>query len=385
MKKDLYSNLIKSIPPSGIRKFFDLVIGCHDIISLGVGEPDFITPWHIREEAFYSLEKGKTSYSSNKGLLDLRKAVSNYLKEQYGCSYDPENEILITVGVSEGIDLALRSIINPGDEFIVPEPCYVCYVPLGVIAQAKVVTIDTSKSNFEVLAKDIESKITKKTKAVLLSYPNNPTGLTIKKEELEKILKVAKKHDILVISDEIYSELSYDDSHYSFASLPGAKERTILLSGFSKGWAMTGWRIGYIAGPHELIELATKIHQYSIICAPITSQYAAITAIKNCREDIEKMRKSYLHRRNFLADKLNNLGLKTIEPKGAFYVFPSIKTTGLKSEEFCIKLLNEERVAVVPGNVFGTCGEGFVRCAYSTSIDNIREAVTRIGNFINRL
>ena len=385
MKNDKYSKLLKSIPPSGIRKFFDLVIGSKDIISLGVGEPDFITPWHIREEAFYALEKGKTSYTSNKGLLELRSAISYYLKEQFESNYDPGNEILITVGVSEGVDLAFRSIINPGDEIIIPEPCYVCYSPLATLSHAKVVTIDTTKNNFDVTAEIIAKKITKKTKAILLSYPNNPTGATIKKEEQLKILELAKKNDLWVISDEIYAELSYDDMHTSFASLPGAKERTILLNGFSKGWAMTGWRIGYICGPKELIDLSTKIHQYSVICAPITSQYAAITAIKNSRPEIEKMRKSYLHRRNFLVDKLNSIGLTTKEPAGAFYVLPSIKNTGLTSEDFCIKLLNEEKVAVVPGNIFGACGEGFVRLAYPTSLDNLKEAAIRIKRFIDKL
>ena len=385
MKNDKYSKLLKSIPPSGIRKFFDLVIGSKDIISLGVGEPDFITPWHIREEAFYALEKGKTSYTSNKGLLELRSAISYYLKEQFESNYDPGNEILITVGVSEGVDLAFRSIINPGDEIIIPEPCYVCYSPLATLSHAKVVTLDTTKNNFDVTAEIIAKKITKKTKVILLSYPNNPTGATIKKEEQLKILELAKKNDLWVISDEIYAELSYDDMHTSFASLPGAKERTILLNGFSKGWAMTGWRIGYICGPKELIDLSTKIHQYSVICAPITSQYAAITAIKNSRPEIEKMRKSYLHRRNFLVDKLNSIGLTTKEPAGAFYVLPSIKNTGLTSEDFCIKLLNEEKVAVVPGNIFGACGEGFVRLAYPTSLDNLKEAAIRIKRFIDKL
>ncbi|MFC1617587.1 aminotransferase class I/II-fold pyridoxal phosphate-dependent enzyme, partial [Candidatus Margulisiibacteriota bacterium] len=360
--KNKYSEVLENIPPSGIRKFFDLVIGNDDIISLGIGEPDFITPWNIREEAMYSLEKGYTSYTSNQGLEALREQIALYVKNRFKAKYDPIKEILITVGVSEAADITFRALINPGDEVILPEPCYVCYAPLIKLAGGTVVPLDTSKSNFLVDPAHLKKKITKKTKMIILCSPNNPTGSVIPKENLQAIANLAEKHDLWVMSDEIYSELIYGQDYTSFAALKNMKKRTILMNGFSKAFAMTGWRIAYICAPEDILSRVLKIHQYSILCAPIMAQYAAIEALKNSLYEVEEMRKSYLHRRNMFIKGLNEIGLPTEIPGGAFYCFPNIKHTGLSSEEFALQLIKKEKVAVVPGNVFGIGGEGHVRC-----------------------
>lgn len=355
------------------------------VISLGIGEPDFVTPWHIREAAIHSLERGHTMYTSNYGLLELRQNLAKYLELHYGLSYHPEREILITVGSSEGLDLALRAILNPGDEVIFPDPCYVAYSPCTVLAGGIPISIPTSKeNNFVVKASDIESRITTKTKAILIGYPANPTGAVMPREELSKIAELARKYNLLVMSDEIYARLVYGIEHTCFASLPGMKEQTILLSGFSKSYAMTGWRVGYLAADPQLIEAMTKIHQYTMLCAPIASQMAAIEAVKNGESQIERMVQEYDRRRRLIVRGLNEIGLSCFEPKGAFFAFPSIEVTGMSSEEFAEKLLMEEKVAVVPGSAFGQCGEGFVRCSYATSLANIEEALTRMGKFVQR-
>ncbi|MDR1997547.1 MAG: aminotransferase class I/II-fold pyridoxal phosphate-dependent enzyme [Candidatus Margulisbacteria bacterium] len=377
-----YSELVSRMPPSGIRRFFDLIIGQPDIISLGVGEPDFVTPWNIREKAFYALEKGRTSYTSNWGLLELRTAVAGYL-QKYRLSYDPAAEILITFGVSEAVDIILRSILNPGDEVIVAEPCYVSYQPLVALAGGKTVSLDTSRTKFIPSAREIEKLITPQTKALFLCYPNNPTGTTIAKAELQKIAALVKKHGIWVISDEIYAELSYAGPHTSIGSFPGLKAQTILLSGFSKAFAMTGWRIGYICCPAELMQQIIKLHQYCAICAPIMSQYGAVEALQNCRNEVEQMRRSYFQRRNFAVNALDKIGLPAVKADGAFYLFVDIRRTGLQSEDFALKLIQREKVAVVPGSVFGAGGEGFVRCCYATEISLLKEALTRIGRFVH--
>ncbi|MFC1517436.1 aminotransferase class I/II-fold pyridoxal phosphate-dependent enzyme [Candidatus Margulisiibacteriota bacterium] len=380
-----FNNILQKIPPSGIRKFFDLVIGAKDIISLGVGEPDFVTPWHIREEAFYSLECGRTTYTSNWGLLSLRLEIQEYLKKRFSLNYDGHNEILVTVGGSEAIDISLRAILNPGDEVIIPEPCFVSYKPMVELAGGKAVVIDTSKTDFAVTAKDIEKNITTKTKAVFLNYPSNPTGTILKKSEMLKIAEVIKKHKIWLLTDEIYAELVYGQNKpVSFAALPGLRPYTILLSGFSKAFAMTGWRIGYVTAPKEVMAMIFKIHQYSVMCAPVMAQYAAEEALLEGLPEVEKMRKSYEHRKNLFVDGLNKIGLKTVEPQGAFYAFPSIKKTKLNSEQFAMKLLKEEMVAVVPGTAFGVCGEGFVRCSYATDQKLLKEALLRLGRFVKK-
>lgn len=383
--KNKLSTIVENMPPSGIRKFFDLVLGAKDIISLGVGEPDFSTPWRIREEAYHKLELGKTCYTSNLGMLDLREAVSNFLKENFNCQYDPNCEILITVGVSEGIDIALRSIINPGDEVIIPEPCFVSYKPMVSLAGGTPVSIDTSKNNFKLTAEQLEEKITPKTKALLICYPNNPTGASFNKEELQKIADIAIKHDILVLSDEIYGELNYETEHTCISSLQGMKERTILFNGYSKAYAMTGWRIAYMCGPKDIMAAAVKVHQYSIMCAPIMSQYAALEATLNAQQDVAHMKKSYKQRRNIFVEGMNKIGLSTHIPEGALYAFPCIKSTGLSSEEFAIRLLQEQKVAVVPGNAFGDAGEGYIRCCYATEISQLKEAIKKIGIFVESL
>jgi len=355
------------------------------VISLGIGEPDFVTPWHITEAAIHSLERGRTMYTSNYGLLELRQSLAKYLELHYGLSYHPEHEILITVGSSEGLDLALRAILNSDDEVIIPDPCYVAYSPCTVLAGGMPISIPTSReNNFVVKASDIESRITAKTKAILIGYPANPTGTIMPREELSKIAGLARKYNLLVISDEIYARLVYDVEHTCFASLPGMKEQTILLGGFSKSYAMTGWRIGYLAADQQLIEAMTKIHQYTMLCAPIASQMAAIEAVKNGESQIERMVQEYDRRRRLIVRGLNEISLSCFEPKGAFFAFPSIEVTGMSSEEFTEKLLMEEKVVVVPGSAFGQCGEGFVRCSYATSLTNIEEALTRMDRFVQR-
>jgi len=383
--KSEFSHILDTIPPSGIRKFFDLVIGAKDVISLGVGEPDFRTPWSIREDAIFSLEQGKTSYTSNSGLLECREAISKYLADRFDAHYDAKTEILLTFGVSEAVDIVLRSILNPGDEVIVPEPSYVCYTPLIQLTGAKAIPLNTTETGFIPDPNQIAHAITTKTKAIILCSPSNPTGRAIPKDTLIQIGKLAREHDFWIIADEVYAELTYDQPFQSVAALPNLKATTILLNGFSKAFAMTGWRLGYICAPHDLILRATKIHQYSALCAPITAQYAAIEAVKNCAKDVEDMRKSYQGRRNLFVKRLNEIGLPTQLPEGAFYCFPDIRHTGLTSEEFALRLLKEHRVAVVPGHVFGQGGEGHIRCCYATSLDQLKEALTRINQFLKSL
>jgi len=379
------SQKVNNISPSGIRKFFDLLSSLEGVISLGVGEPDFVTPWHIREAATYSLERGYTMYTSNYGMLELRQELAGYLERHYGVSYQHEREILVTVGVSEGLDLALRAILNPGDEVIIPEPWYVSYPPCVILAGGIPVFVPTSKqNNFVLKAEDVEPLINKHTKAILIGYPSNPTGAVMSREELSKIARLAQKYNLLVISDEIYARLVYGVEHTCFASLPGMKEQTILLGGFSKAFAMTGWRIGYLAANQQLIEAMLKIHQYTMLCVPTMSQMAAIEALRSGEDDVDKMVKEYDRRRKFIVKRLNEIGLPCFEPKGAFYAFPSIEATGMNSEEFAERLLMEERVAVVPGSAFGQCGEGFVRCCYATSLANIEEALKRMGRFVKK-
>ena len=380
---NLISQKVHSISPSGIRKFFDLLSSVEGVISLGVGEPDFVTPWHIREAATNSLERGYTMYTSNYGMLELRQELAKYLEHHYGVSYQPEREILVTVGVSEGLDLAVRAILNPGDEVIIPDPWYVSYPPCVILAGGTPVFVPMSKqNNFVLKAEDVEPLINKQTKAILIGYPANPTGAVMSREELAEIAKLAQKYNLLVISDEIYARLVYGVEHTCFASLPGVKEQTILLGGFSKAFAMTGWRIGYIAANEQLIEAMLKIHQYTMLCAPTMGQMAGIEALRSGEDDVAKMVKEYDRRRRFIVRKLNEIGLPCFEPKGAFYAFPSIEATGMSSEEFAERLLMEEQVAVVPGSAFGQCGEGFVRCCYATSLASIEEALKRMERFV---
>jgi len=377
---------VRQIPPSGIRKFFDLISSMEDVVSLGVGEPDFVTPWHIREAAIYSLEKGYTMYTSNYGLLELREAVANDLRRRFQVEYDPTCEILITVGVSEGLDLALRAIVDPGDEVIIPDPGYVSYQPCTILAGGAVVPVPTRlEDGFKVRASEIEARVSSRTKAILIGYPNNPTGAILSRSELQAILDVAQRHGLLVISDEIYERLVYDGKHTCFASLPGARDRTILLGGFSKSYAMTGWRIGWAAAPAEIIEGMMKIHQYSALCPPIMGQKAALEALRNGEQQSLAMTREYDRRRRVIVKGLNEIGLPTFEPKGAFYAFPSIATTGLSDDEFAERLLREERVAVVPGTAFGEGGRGHVRCSYATSLNNIQEALRRMRRFVERV
>lgn len=383
--KDFRSDVIKVIPPSGIRAFFELVIGMQDVISLGVGEPDFVTPWHICEAAIYSVEKGATSYTSNLGLLELREHIVEYLMKFFGVEYDPKKEILITVGASEGMDIALRALLNPGEEVIILTPSYVAYSPLVTLAGGIPVPVSTVKEDsFALDVQEIRRKITPKTKALFINYPANPTGKSFTRDELMEIARIAKEHDLAVISDEIYAELTYDFDHTCFSSLPGMKERTILLSGFSKAFAMTGWRIGYVAAPHDLLEAMMKIHQYSILCAPISGQIAAIEGLKRGGEDVKAMKKEYYRRRHVIVDGFNELGLHCANPDGAFYVFPSVKRLPMTSQEFCVQMLNEEKVAMVPGTAFGKEGEGFIRCAYAASLEDIKEALSRIRRFLDK-
>lgn len=380
------SDKVLDIKPSGIRKFFDIVSEMKDAISLGVGEPDFETPWHIREEGIYSLEKGRTVYTSNSGLLELRKEIVNYLNRRVHVNYDPRHEVLITVGGSEAIDLALRAMLNPGDEVLIPQPCYVSYLPCCQLADGVPVFINLKEENqFRLTAQELRDAITPKTKILVLPFPNNPTGAIMTREDLEAIAEVIIEKDLFVISDEIYSELTYLGEHVSIASLPGMRERTILINGFSKAYAMTGWRLGYAAGPQYILEQMTKIHQFAIMCAPTTSQYAAIEALKNGDEDVARMRDAYDQRRHFVLSRLHEMGLQCFEPYGAFYAFPSIARFGLSSDEFATRFLKEEKVAIVPGTAFGDCGEGFLRLSYAYSIENLKEALGRLERFVQRL
>ena len=384
--RNFLSDKVINIKPSGIRKFFDIVSEMKDAISLGVGEPDFDTPWHIRDEGIYAFERGKTFYTSNAGLKDLRTEISNYINRTQGVKYDPNGEIIVTVGGSEAIDIGLRAIINANDEVIIPQPSYVSYEPCAILADAKPVIINLKAENeFRLTPEELLGAITDKTKVLILPYPNNPTGAIMEKEDLEKIAKIIIEKDHLVMSDEIYSALTYKDKHISIASIDGMKERTILINGFSKAYAMTGWRLGYACGPKDIIKQMTKIHQFAIMCAPTTSQYAAIEALRHGDEDVENMRRSYNQRRRYLMHEFKEMGLECFEPFGAFYVFPCIKEFGMTSEEFATRFLKEEKVAVVPGTAFGDCGEGYLRISYAYSIDNLKIAIERLKHFITKL
>ena len=378
---------IVSIPPSGIRKFFDIVSEMKDAISLGVGEPDFDTPWHIREEGIYSLEKGRTFYTSNAGLKDLKIEIHNYLERRCNVCYDPDHEIMVTVGGSEAVDAAMRAMIDPGDEVLIPQPSYVSYTPCCVLADGVPVIIELEeKDNFRLTPEKLLEKITPKTKILVLPFPNNPTGAIMEREDLEKIAEIVIEKDLYVISDEIYSELTYaKEDHVTIASLPGMKERTVLINGFSKAFAMTGWRLGYACASELILKQMLKIHQYAIMCAPTTSQYAAVEALRNGDEDVQHMRESYDQRRRYLMNAFAEMGLDCFEPQGAFYMFPSIKRFGMTSEEFATRLLREEKVAVVPGTAFGDCGEGFLRVSYAYSLKSLKEALSRIKRFVDRL
>lgn len=380
------SKTIVTIKPSGIRKFFDLVNEMEGVISLGVGEPDFDTPWHIRDEGIYALEKGKTFYTSNSGLTELRQEIANYIKRTQGVTYDPKKEIMVTVGGSEAIDVAFRAMLDPEDEVLIPEPSYVSYVPCAVLAGGKPVIIDLKAENdFRLTAEEVIEKITEKTKILVLPFPNNPTGSVMGKEELEKIAKVVIEKDIFVLSDEIYAELTYNGKHVSITSIEGMRERTVLINGFSKAYAMTGWRLGYACAPEVILKQILKIHQYAIMCAPTTSQYAAVEALKNGDKDVEEMRRSYNHRRRFLMNAFREMGLDCFEPFGAFYVFPCIKEFGMTSEEFATKFLMEEKVATVPGTAFGASGEGFLRISYAYSLETLKIAMEKLAKFITKL
>ncbi len=380
------SKLVTGIEPSGIRKFFDVVNEMEGAISLGVGEPDFDTPWRIREEGIYTLEKGKTFYTSNAGLKELKEEICKYLERKADVSYDYVHEVVVTVGGSEGIDIALRAMLDPGDEVLIPQPSYVSYLPCTVLAGGVPVVIPLQEKNqFRLTAEELEEAITDKTKVLVLPFPNNPTGAIMTKEDLEPIAKLVEKYDLYVISDEIYSELTYGEKHVSIASLPGMKERTILINGFSKGFAMTGWRLGYACGPAVIIEQMLKIHQYAIMCAPTNSQYAAIEGLKNCDDEVEEMRQDYNQRRRFLVHEFKKMGLQCFEPFGAFYIFPSIQEFGMTSEEFANAFLQEEKVAVVPGTAFGKCGEGFLRISYAYSLEDLKIALERLERFITKL
>lgn len=377
---------VQAIAPSGIRRFFEIANEIPGVISLGVGEPDFDTPWIIRDEGMYTLQKGHTFYTANAGLLELREEIGYYLNRRYQLSYDPKEEILVTVGGSEAIDLALRAMLDSGDEVIIAEPCYVSYLPCVVLADGVPVTIQLKEENeFRLQAEELEAVITEKTKVIILSYPNNPTGAIMEKEDLEAIAKVILKHDLFVISDEIYSELSYQNNHISIAAIPGMRDRTVVINGFSKSFAMTGWRLGYAAAPKLIMEQMTKIHQFAIMAAPTSSQYAGIVAIRDCDKEVAEMRESYNQRRRFLMDAVQKLNLPCFVPYGAFYIFPNISEFGLTSEEFATKLVQEEKVAVVPGSAFGESGEGYIRISYAYSIQELKEAFVRVECFIKRL
>lgn len=384
--RNFLSEKVINLKPSGIRKFFDIVSEMKDAISLGVGEPDFDTPWHIRDEGIYSLEKGRTFYTSNAGLKPLREEISNYINRTHGIKYNPDNEIIVTVGGSEAIDIGLRAVINPQDEVIIPQPSYVSYEPCTILSGATPVIINIKAENeFRLKPDELLSAITPKTKVLILPYPNNPTGAIMEREDLEDIAKIVKEKDLLVMSDEIYSSLTYKGNHTSIAEIDGMKERTILINGFSKSYAMTGWRLGYACGPKEIIAQMTKIHQFAIMCAPTTSQYAAIEALKKGDDDVKIMRQAYNQRRRFLLNAFKEMKLDCFEPYGAFYVFPCIKEFNMTSEEFATKLLMEEKVAVVPGTAFGNCGEGYLRISYAYSLENLKIAISRIADFVERL
>ncbi|MQN01262.1 MAG: aminotransferase class I/II-fold pyridoxal phosphate-dependent enzyme [Lachnospiraceae bacterium] len=384
--KNPVSDKISKIKPSGIRKFFDIVNTMDDAISLGVGEPDFETPWRIRDEAIYSLEQGRTFYTSNAGLMDLKIALSDYLDRKYDLHYDPKTEMMMTVGGSEAIDIGLRAMLDPGDEVIIPQPSYVSYEPCTILANGVPVIINLKESDeFRLTARELENAITPKTKVLILPFPNNPTGAIMEREDLEAIAEVIREHDIYVMTDEIYSELTYQTDHVSIASLPGMKERTVYINGFSKAFAMTGWRLGYACAPAPILKQMLKIHQFAIMCAPTTSQYAGIEAVKHCDREVEDMKMQYNERRIYVLERLRDMGLSCFEPYGAFYVFPSIKSTGMSSDEFATALLNTEKVAVVPGTAFGDCGEGFIRISYAYSMENLKIALNRIEKFIKSL
>lgn len=383
---DRISPLVQSIPPSGIRRFFDIAAEMKGVISLGVGEPDFVTPWHIRESCIYGLNRGYTSYSSNAGLLELREEICKSLYQDYQVTYNPRTEVLVTVGVSEGLDLAMRALLSPGDEVLIPEPCYVSYKSCVTLAGGTPVPVATVMENeFRITAAELEAFVTPRTKVLLIGYPNNPTGAIMSRDDLAEIALFAKKHDLIVISDEIYAKLTYDGTHTCFASLPDMAERTIVLNGFSKAYAMTGWRIGYAAANPDFIAAMTKIHQYTMLCTPITAQVAAIEALRRGEKNVEQMTAEYNQRRRLILEGFRQMGLECFEPKGAFYLFPSIKKTGLTSLQFAEQLLQAEKVALVPGDAFGESGEGFVRCSYATSTANIKEALVRIRRFVESL
>lgn len=382
------SKTIVTIKPSGIRRYFDIVSEMNDpdVISLGVGEPDFETPWHIRDEGIYSLEKGRTFYTANAGLLELREEINKYLNRRFGLSYDPKDGILVTVGGSEAIDIALRAMVDPGDEVIIPQPSYVSYEPCAILAGAKPVIIELKNENqFRLTAAELEAAITDRTKVLILPFPNNPTGAIMERADLEAIARVIERHDIFVLSDEIYAELCYTEKHVSIANIPGMWERTVLINGFSKSYAMTGWRLGYACGPRQIIEQMYKIHQFCIMCAPTTSQYAAVDALKNGDADVQMMRDSYNQRRRYLVNAFREMGLECFEPFGAFYMFPCVKQFGMTSDAFATKLLHEEKLAVVPGNAFGDSGEGFLRISYAYSLENLKKAIARLERFVGRL
>ena len=386
MTRNPLSKKAVSLAPSGIRKFFDIVSEMEDAISLGVGEPDFDTPWRVREEGIYSLERGRTFYTSNAGLKELKLEISRYLARTIQVDYDYSREVLVTVGGSEAIDLAFRAMLDPGDEVLIPQPSYVSYLPCAVLADGVPVTIPLQHENsFKLTREGLEAAITPRTKILVLPFPNNPTGAVMTREDLEPIAQAVMEHDLYVVSDEIYSELTYSGQHCSIASLPGMRDRTLVINGFSKGFAMTGWRLGYICGPAPIVEQMTKIHQYAIMCAPTTSQYAAVEALRNCGRDVEQMRESYNQRRRFLMNEFRKMGLQCFEPYGAFYAFPSIQEFGMTSEEFATRLLQEEKVAVVPGTAFGDCGEGFLRISYAYSLADLKEAIGRLEKFVRRL
>ena len=380
------SKTITTIEPSGIRKFFDIVSEMDDAISLGVGEPDFDTPWHIRDEGIYSLEKGRTFYTSNAGLKELKIEISKYLDRRFGLSYDYNKEMLVTVGGSEAIDIAMRAMLDPQDEVLIPQPSYVSYVPCCVLANGTPVPIELKAENeFRLTAEELEAAITPKTKLLVMPFPNNPTGAVMEKKDLEAVAEVVKKHDLFVLSDEIYAELTYLDNHVSIASIPGMRERTIVINGFSKSHAMTGWRLGYACGPEVIIKQMLKIHQFAIVCAPTTSQYAAVEALRNGDEDVAMMREEYNGRRRYVLERFKEMGLSCFEPFGAFYAFPCIKDLGMTSDEFATKLLQTKKVAVVPGTAFGACGEGFLRISYAYSLDDLRIALDRVAEFVTEI
>lgn len=380
------NNTISAIPPSGIRKFFDIVSEMKDAISLGVGEPDFDTPWHIRDEGIYSLEKGRTFYTSNAGLKELKIEICNYLNRRFDVIYDYQHEVMVTVGGSEAIDIALRAMVDPGDEVLIPQPSYVSYTPCTILAGGVPVPIELEeKDQFRLTKEKVLEKITPKTKILILPFPNNPTGSIMEAEDLMEISKVVEENDLFVISDEIYSELTYKGQHCTIAAFPGMKERTVLINGFSKSYAMTGWRLGYACAPERILSQMLKIHQFAIMCAPTTSQYAAVEALRNGDGDVAEMKEAYDQRRRFLVKSLRNMGFECYEPQGAFYVFPSIKKFGMTSEEFALRLLEEEKVAVVPGDAFGACGEGYLRISYAYSLEDLKRALERIERFVKRL